>query len=180
MVSWGVGMGVFDSSRQEARRGEVLLALVLMIAALAVSTYGQDRSGPLWPDAPRHANVGAMIHDWLRPGDWFRLYHFAKANYATYPAFSIPYHPPVYPLLLGLAFLVGGVSYAVARFAIGVFSGLALIVFQAIQRCLGARPVVAFGCALLLMTTPEFVRWSRDTMSEVPSTMMILAASWLF
>ncbi len=38
----------------------------------------------------------------------------------------------------------------------------------------------AFACSLLLLTTPEIARWSRDTMSEVPALAFIMAASYAF
>jgi hypothetical protein len=56
--------------------------------------------------------------------DLTRPYEFAVRNYARYPAFSIPYHPGVSGLL-GLFFVVTGVSYGSARLFVGLCLGVA-------------------------------------------------------
>lgn len=162
------------------RRADLAAPAVLVALSVLVACYDVAGSGPAWPDAPRYANGAAMIHDWLASGDLGHPYRFALANYARYPAFSIPYHPPVYPGLLGAFFLVTGVSYTAARVFIGFCLGAAVSVFYATVRRQGIGPGASLGCALLLMTFPEVVVWSRDTMSEIPALAFILAASCLF
>jgi len=147
---------------------------------LLIGLYNVSSSGPLWPDAPRYANGGAMIHDWLCSGELLHPYQFAKSNYAQYPGFSIPYHPPGYPGLLGLWFLLVGMSYVTARCFIAVCLGAAGCFFHGILRRLGAASWIAMVGSLLLVTTPEIARWSRSTMSETPALMFILAASYCF
>ena len=90
---------------------DLLPAAAIVAAALVLGIYALDRTGPLWPDSPRYANAGAMVHDWLRSGELGRPIQFAHESYCQYPSFSIPYHPPLYPSLLGLGFLPLGVSY---------------------------------------------------------------------
>lgn len=159
---------------------DLLAAVAIVIAALVIGTHGLDRSGPQWPDSPRYANAGAMVYDWFHSGDLFRPIRFAHENYCQYPSFSVPYHPPLYPSLLGLGFLPGGVSYEHARFFVALALGACGLLFVAIGRALGqGRGAALAGCALLL-TTPEMVRWSRDTMSEVPGLAFLLAASYFF
>ena len=97
--------------------------LFLVGVSLVLSLYRVSDSGPLFADAPRYANGGAMIHDWLRSGDLLDPYRFALKNYAQYPAFSIPYHPPLYPGLLGLVFLATGVSHVAARCFLAICLG---------------------------------------------------------
>ena len=75
----------------------LLESAVLIVLASLIGMYRLDQSGTLWPDGPRYANAGAMIHDWLRSGDYLHPLRFAEANYVQYPAFSIPFHPPAYP-----------------------------------------------------------------------------------
>ena len=154
--------------------------LILVGVSLLLGLYRVSDSGPLYADAPRYANGGAMIHDWLRSGELLDPYRFALKNYAQYPAFSIPYHPPLYPGLLGLVFLATGVSKIAARSFLAICLGGVACCFFSILRRLGARWPAALACALLLITTPEVVRWSRSTMSEIPALLFILAGSNLF
>jgi hypothetical protein len=157
-----------------------ILPAAFFILALLISCHDIQGSGSLFPDGPRYANAGAMIHDWLKSGDLLHPLRFSEANYARYPGFSLPYHPPVYPGLLGLFFLVTGVSFAAARVFIGLCLGASGWLFYAILRKFGTSRLAAAGCTVLLMTSPEVVLWSRDTMSELPALMFILAGSLFF
>ena len=70
---------------------------------------------------PTQARYGLMVRNTQRCGDDSRTgsfsgqilhpWEFAEQNYAQFPAFHLPYHPPGYPALLGLFFTVTGVSY---------------------------------------------------------------------
>src|SRR5262249_36585020 len=130
---------------------------------------------------PRYANAGAMIHDWLLSGDLLHPYEFAKKNYCQYPAFNVPYHPPGYPAVLGLFFvLTGGVSYEAARVFVALCLAGAGGFFFAIVRRMGVGKAGALACSLLLVTMPEVALRARDTMSEIPALMFTLAGSYLF
>jgi 4-amino-4-deoxy-L-arabinose transferase-like glycosyltransferase len=154
---------------------------VLVAAALAIGMLGVGASGAQWADAPQYANAGAMFRDWLRSGQLLHPYAFAQANYAQYPAFSVPFHPPGYPALLGLFFLLAGLSYESARLFVALLLGVAGCCFFLILRRASAVPrVPALGCALLLLTMPEVARWSRDTMSEIPALAFVLVGSYAF
>ena len=152
----------------------------LMILAITIGLTGWSTTGPNWPDSPRYANAAAMIHDYIVSGDWSNPIEFAQENYATYPAFNVPFHPPGYPGLMALWFLVTGVNYLGARAFIAFLAGVSVCAFYAIlRRGLDSR-AACFACALLLLTTPAFVRWSRCTMSETPALAFILLASICF
>jgi 4-amino-4-deoxy-L-arabinose transferase-like glycosyltransferase len=121
-----------------------------------------------------------MVHDWILSGQYLHPYEFALANYAQYPAFNIPYHPPAYPAALGLTFLVAGVSYEAARGFIAVaFVVICISYFLALRQS-NTGTVAASFAALALATNPEMVRWARDTMSEIPSLAFLLAATLMF
>jgi hypothetical protein len=121
-----------------------------------------------------------MIHDWIVSGKLLHPYEFAKQNYAQYPGFSIPYHPPFYPALLGLFFLATSVSYVSTRIFVGLCLGGSACVFFAILRKMHLGRLGGFLSALLLITTPEIAHWGRDTMSEVPGLAFILVGSYFF
>ncbi len=160
------------------------LTLLSCCAFLAISLWigcsNLEGSGPLWPDAPQYANAGAMIHDWLLSGDFLHPWRFAERNYARYPAFHLPYHPPVYPGLLGTFFLVSGVSYEAARVFISLCLWGSACFFFGLLRQTGVPAMPAFCCTVVYLTTPEIAYWSRDTMSEIPGMVLILAASYVF
>ncbi|MCA1685969.1 MAG: phospholipid carrier-dependent glycosyltransferase, partial [Planctomycetia bacterium] len=165
---------------RKVARVDLAAPAAFFILAMVVACYDVAGSGPLWPDAPRYANAGAMIHDWLASGDFRHPYRFALADYARYPGFSLPYHPPAYPTLLGLSFLATGVSYPAARAFIGLCLGGSGSLFFAILRRQGVAAVPSVGCALLLLTAPEIVLWSRDTMSEIPALVFVMAGTYWF
>ena len=159
---------------------DVAICLALATLAFFLATYRWISTGALWPDSPRYANAAGMVHDWLKAGEWNRPLEFAKNNYAQYPAFNVPYHPPAYPGLLGVTFVIFGESYSTARYFIGICLTIAALLYYGLMRRLDNDRTAAFFSALLLLLTPDVVRWSRDTMSEVPALAILLAASWLF
>src|SRR5829696_9166798 len=124
---------------------DLIICAALLSTAVPIAFYNVSGSGPLWPDAPQYANAGAMIHDWLLSGEVLQPYEFAKRNYAQYPAFHLPYHPPVYPGLLGIFFiLAGGVSYYSARLFVALCLGVAGCSFYRISRVMNTGRVGPF------------------------------------
>jgi 4-amino-4-deoxy-L-arabinose transferase-like glycosyltransferase len=168
----------FDAIR--AISAAALPPSALIAIALSIGLFGLARTGPLWSDAPRYANGAAMIHDWLISKDLLNPYRFAIANYAKYPAFSIPYHPPAFPGMLGVVFLFTGTSYFAARTFVAICLGVSACEFYAIQRHLGVGRTAGFFSSLLFLTTPQVAHWGRDTMSEVPSLAVFLLATYIF
>ncbi len=162
------------------RQWNLIVAALLLAASLAIGCTNLAHSGPLWPDASQYANAAAMIHDWLLSHQLFHPYKFATASYIQFPAFHLPYHPPVYPGLLALFFLATAVSYKAARIFIALCLWTSAWCFYAAVRRTGIPKPVAFCCSLLLLSFPEIMFWSRDTMSEIPGMALILAATYFF
>lgn len=158
----------------------LLWCLALVLMALLIALVEVPESGPKWPDAPRYANGAAMMHDWYLSGEWFSPIEFAKRYYTQYPGFSIPYHPPGYPGMMGAWFLLTGISYFSARLFVGLCFGGLCGVFYLFLRQQGAPLWAAVLGSLLMLTTPELAYWSKSTMSETPATLFILAASMAF
>jgi 4-amino-4-deoxy-L-arabinose transferase-like glycosyltransferase len=155
------------------------IALVVMICLL-IGLVGVRSTGPLWNDAPRYANAAAMMHGWICSDEILSPIEYAKRDYQQYPGFNVPYHPPGYPGAMGLFFFLTGVNYVGARLFIALCSGLAATAFYAIARRGGADTFTSTLSALLLVTTPEFAKWSRCTMSEIPGIAAALLASVAF
>jgi 4-amino-4-deoxy-L-arabinose transferase-like glycosyltransferase len=160
--------------------GSIVACAALLVSALLIGCSNLSGSGPLWPDGSQYANAAAMIHDWLLSGEIFHPWQFAEQNYVQFPAFHLPYHPPGYPALLGLFFILTGVSYNSGRIFIALCLWASGCFFYAILRRSGLPRIAAFCCSLLLLTTPTIAFWSRDTMSEIPGLALILAASFFF
>ena len=174
-------------SQNTARKGlrwlvlaDLGICLAVLLLGMVIGTWNLRNSGPLWYDGPRYTNQGAMIHDWFHSGELTHPYEFAKQNYIQYPAFSSPYHPPAYPLMLAGVFSITGVSWTAARWFISACAGLLGCFVYVICRQLGASRVAGLAAAVLLLTTPEIARWSRDTMSEIPALMAMMLATCIF
>lgn len=159
---------------------EPLVLVLILVAAAVVSLVGLDQSGTLWPDDARYLNGAAMIHDWLLSGQWTNPLDFAMRHYAKYPGFSIPYHPPAYPGLLGVWFLVTGISYESARVFISCCLMLGAFATYRIVRHIGGGWVPALMASLFFILLPELAKWSRSTMSDIPALTFILWGTWFF
>jgi hypothetical protein len=92
----------------------------------------------------------------------------------------MPYHPPAYPALLGVFFLIAGVSSTSARVFVALCLWLAGCSFYGILKRAGIKPAIAFWSTIVFLTLPEIAYWSRSTMSEIPGLALILAATWFF
>ena len=163
-----------------AVKSDIAIYAALLVVAMLIGCFNLSGSGSLWPDASQYANAAAMIHDWLLSGDILHPWQFAEKNYVQYPAFHLPYHPPGYPALLGLFFLITGVSYDAGRVFIALCLWLSGCFFYRILRRTGIWQLGAFCSSLLVVTTPEIAFWSRDTMAEIPGLAFILAGSYFF
>lgn len=164
----------------ETIRSDAACLIILLSAALLIGCFGLPDSGALWPDSPLYLNAGIMMGDWLRSGDWFNPLEFAINRYAQYPAFHMPFHPPVYPGLLGVWFSFFGTSYTAARVFIAILFGVMGCFFFAILRLNQTERLGALSCSLLLLSLPEAAHWARDTSSEIPALAFVMAATYCF
>jgi len=81
---------------------------------------------------------------------------------------------------MGLFFLISGVSYEAARVFIALCLWGSACFFWGLLTRTGTRAAPAFWCTVLFLTTPQIAYWSRDTMSEIPGLVLMLAASYSF
>jgi len=151
--------------------------VLLFAIAAAIGLAFVSQSGALWPDGPKYTNAGALFYDLLRSGQYTNWFDFVKANYAQYPAIAMPFHPPGYPAMLGVFFLLTGVSYTAARVFVALCAGVAASAFYGILRRWDIDRPAAWLCSVLLLTTPVVVRWTRSTMSELPCLAFLLIAT---
>ena len=100
----------------------VIYIFIILCVAFFIGMFNVSNSGVQWiEDGSRYCNNGSMMRDYLVSGELFTPYKFAHENYTQYPAFSVPFHPPGYALLLGIWFLIFGMKFEVARFLIAFF-----------------------------------------------------------
>jgi hypothetical protein len=155
-----VGADTSDSSSRRAlsggSRAYVCLSCVALLVLLTrisadwmLEVHG---SGVSMADAPQYANAGAMsgigCSRRTTPS-----YNFAARNYARYPAFHMPYHPPR-TRSPRLFFSITGVSYdlPVCSWRCVCSSG---VFFLAFLRRTGCNRAGALAGALLLITMPQ-------------------------
>ena len=50
-------------------------------------------------DAARHAMNGAFIYDLIRNGELISPITYGEFYYSRLPALSLPYHPPLFPVI---------------------------------------------------------------------------------
>jgi Dolichyl-phosphate-mannose-protein mannosyltransferase len=159
----------------------ILSVLFLAVAMLFVTAPTHDDS--FWPDAPGHATNGALLYDYLH--DYFQALkftsplRFATDYYLHYPALTISVYPPLFPVAEAVIFSIAGVSHFAAQLTVSLFSlVLAYSLFRTARTAF--PPLAAGGAALVVLSTPVVVLWSRQVMLEVPCLALLVAATALF
>ncbi len=139
---------------------------------------GVTTSDIVYADAARHAMNGVFVRDMLANGQWMDPLSYGKFYYAHLPALSIPFHPPLFPVVESLFFMVFGVNLLAARLAIAVATVAAFLllirflVATGLPRSAALAAVAAFGSLGLTQDV------AGDVMLEFPS--LVLAAAALY
>jgi hypothetical protein len=138
--------------------------------------WGSPGSIPIDPDAQRHVMNGALLADMIRDRGWTHPITYATRYYVSYPALSLPYHPPVFPVMEAAAFAFFGVRYDVARALIALsLIGCAVLLYTLILLT-HASPPLAFWSTAVFCALPATAALSREVMLEIPSLLFVLAA----
>src|SRR5690606_28534716 len=103
-----------------------------------------------WPDSPRHAMGGALVHDYLSQAPLSNPLAFAKAYYIRYPAFSLGLYPPGFYLIEGGVFALTGVSSQSALAVVGLLYFVAAASLYFLARVWLGR-LASFSTALLFI-----------------------------
>jgi Dolichyl-phosphate-mannose-protein mannosyltransferase len=177
-VSTGAQGATPSGWRGPAVRPRWALGLVLLVAGLLMSQRLADPSLN-YPDSAQVRMDGVFILDALRSLPHFRLDQFAAAYYAQYPALSLGYRPPFFPLVEALFNSVFGINVWSSRLALLAFAAAGLIAWFALVRRL-FDPATAFWASLLLATTPFVVQWGWYTMSDLPVLSLMLVMAYFF
>jgi hypothetical protein len=144
--------------------------LLLLIVAVGLLLITAPHTGDFWwSDAPRHALNGAFLLDFFRALPLDDPVGFAKRYYAQYPALSVLFYPPLFPLIEAPIYRLLGVSHFCAQLAVALhLAALATGVFLLARRAWS--PALSFAAALLFIGAHEVAYWGRQVMLEIPVT----------
>jgi hypothetical protein len=120
------------------------------------------------PDAWSHAMNGVYLLDLIKQMPIHGFWDFTVRYYAKYPAISLPYHPPGFPLIEMVFFAVFGISPATARFAVVLCAIIGIIAWYGLVQSTHNRNL-AFLSSLLIVANNTVVVFSRQVMLEVPT-----------
>lgn len=141
-------------------------------AMLAIACVALFLTSPIdgdfwWYDAASHAMDGAFVRDLIvaMPVD---PVHWAIDYYLRLPAVTILFYPPLFAVVEGLAFLVFGVTHAVAQATVITFVWLFAWGTYTLSRERLSVPA-STGAALLAIAMPVMAFWSRQVMLELPA-----------
>lgn len=161
-------------------RCAIYLSLV-GIVCLILSTKGiSDESVvSLNGDMPRYMMNGVYFHDLIRDFPISHPIAYTYQYFARYPALSLGHHP----LLPGIAevpfYAIFGISVFSARLMTVCFMLLAGMAWFLLIRAVYDEEV-AFLSAILFVTTPFIVGYSRIVMSEIPAVALIILSTFYF
>ena len=157
-------------------------ALVLAALALVLTTRGIGDGGFRSSDASRHALDGVFIRDVVAdlPGSILHPMDYVLRYYAKYPSLGIVlYYPPFFAMVEAAFFAVFGISAFTARLTVVAFAVVAAVMMYKLVKAMTA-PAAAFLSTALFLSLPTVVFWSRQVMLEMPTTAMILTATYFF
>ena len=149
----------------------------IVLAILLLRDIGNSSIG--YPDADRFLMDGVFSLDFLREMPLTRIYDFTVRYYAQYPALSLGYHPPFFPLVEALFNGVLGINPWSSRLAVLAFALVGVVAWYRLTARIFDH-VIAFWSSLLLATTPFVVQWGWYTMSDIPLLSMVLVTGYFF
>jgi 4-amino-4-deoxy-L-arabinose transferase-like glycosyltransferase len=171
----GVGNPSEDGSLWNRIWPLLTLAVAVFLLFLTVP-YQQDI---WWSDASRHALDGAFYRDvFLHPSLLWNLRQFAINYYLHYPALSILFYPPMFPVVESVFFGLFGVSGFTALLTVACFY-LALAIGAYLLSRRWMRPLPALAVTLLFIGSPEVAFWGRQVMLEIPAYAFLVWGAYL-
>jgi len=121
-----------------------------------------------WFDAPSHAMNGVFIRDFVAAMPWRDPVGFAIDYYMRYPAVTILFYPPLFPIVEAFFFAVFGVSHFVAQLTVAAFLFAFALGTRQLAR-LWMSDAAAVGVGLTALGLPLVTLWGRQVMLEMPA-----------
>ncbi len=148
------------------------------VVALGFAAWSLRSVGPYniaETDAARHAMNGAFLHDLIAGGKFSDVIGFARNYYAHLPALSIPYHPPLFPLIEALFFAAFGVSPIAAKLPVTLAVAVCAIFMFRLMSTHRSLAIAALS-TITFFSLPEALWVSADVMLEFPALAFVLPA----
>jgi hypothetical protein len=156
-----------------AWRKEVVPLLTLAAAVTVLFLTAPYHKDMWWSDAPRHAMDGAFYRDFVRHMPLGHVKQFAMNYYLKYPALTILFYPPLFPVVEGGFFAIFGVSLFSAQLTVSVFYlALACGSYILCRRWMDRGPALA--AVLLFIGAPETALWGRQVMLDIPACAFVV------
>ena len=130
-------------------------------------------------DAPRRALNGAFIYDLVRSGNITHPFQYGKQFYSRFPALSIPYHPPLFPVIESLSYAIFGVNQFAARLPVAVATGVCLLLLYRLAYRSHRSAWLASAAAMTFIALPISQWLATDVMLEFPSLAFALGSALL-
>ncbi|MBF0381927.1 MAG: glycosyltransferase family 39 protein [Magnetococcales bacterium] len=154
------------------------------LVALVCTLYSREffNQNLFYPDSSHLMLDGFLIADYLRDtinSGFVDPMDYAVGYFGQYPALSIGYKPPLWPLIQALFMLVFGEeswSMRLALLVLAIF--LAIAIFRTVERSSGL--FLAWAAASIAISTPFLVQWGWYAMTELSAVAFVLGAGWPF
>jgi len=164
----------FPAERIDRRLCLVLAGLSMLLACRRIWAGGFG-----WSDAPLHAMDGIFLADAFRAWPTADPVGWAEQYYGRLPCLGfVVYWPPGFACLEGALFLLTGPSVIAARALVAACFAASVVLAYALGRRLAGR-AGAIAAAVLLMSAPFGLDWSRQVMLEWPAAMWVMLAAYL-
>ena len=157
-------------------RPQALLPYALAAVFALWSLRGASNVNIADTDAARHFMNGAFLHDLIAGGRVLHPIQFGKEYYGHLPALSMPYHPPLFPAIEALFFLVFGVKLLAARVAVALAVGVSVVLFYRLLRATHGSDLLAACVTISLFSLWISQLVATSVMLEYPSLAFTLAA----
>lgn len=162
---------------QYTARFVLISRLILLIYALAIGwsiyKFVILPSGLFAWDPAGHATRALIFTQDINQGDWLGF---------LYDTYRQVYWPPIHPLLIGVAFSIGGTTTVVARLpSLLMFLATALVIYPAGWR-IGQRLsyLVAFISTFLFLSSSALIPFASDAMLEMTALFFFTLAILFF
>jgi hypothetical protein len=164
-----------------AKKTTFLYILIITLVILFLSTKGITDEGTvsLNGDMPRHMMNGAYFHDLIRDFPIGHPIEYTQHYFAKYPALSLGHHSLSLAVTEGVFYQIFGISVFTARLTILFFAIVGGVSLFLLVRSISDE-ITAFISALLYVSTPFIVDYSRLVMSEIPGLSLLILATYFF
>jgi hypothetical protein len=152
----------------------VLLALLLFVEVISLQWLSGSFSNEYssFPDEAAHYVSSLMVHDYLLDGDLGNPMQFAEEYYLDYPKVAIGHWPPLFYFLLGVWFIIFGVSRITALcFMAATSASIGLVIYAVAKSSLSTS--AAIFAAVIFVAMPLSQICANAIMLEHLVTLMM-------